>query len=58
MGELEKMSKDASAVGVVSLSRKWYETDSNKDVREIDVLEDKPATDPLPEIQRRDFEEP
>ena len=28
------------AVGVVSLSRKWFETDSNKDVREIDILED------------------
>src|SRR5688572_3130848 len=41
MGEFEKMAKDASAVSTVSLSRKWFETDSNKDVREIDVLEDK-----------------
>ena len=41
MAEFEKMAKDASAVGLVSLSRKWFETDSNKDVREIDVLEDK-----------------
>src|SRR6185503_12018669 len=41
MGEFEKMAKDASAVGLVSLSRKWFETDGNKDVREIDVLEDK-----------------
>ena len=24
----------------MSLSRKWFETDSDKDVREIDVLED------------------
>src|SRR3954452_15844470 len=32
MGEFEKMAKDASAVGLVSLSRKWFETDSNKDV--------------------------
>src|SRR5689334_6556411 len=35
MSEFEKMAKDASAVGLVSLSRKWFETDSNKDVREI-----------------------
>src|SRR6478735_1264913 len=35
MAEFEKMAKDATAVGQVSLSRKWFETDSNKDVREI-----------------------
>lgn len=57
MPEFEKMAKDASAVGVVSLSRKWYETDSNKDVREIDVLEDKRGSDPVREIQRKDLKE-
>jgi RNA polymerase sigma factor FliA len=56
-GEFEKMAKDASAVGVVSLSRKWFETDSNKDVREIDVLEDKRGADPVREIQRKDLKE-
>ena len=55
--EFEKMSKDASAVSVVSLSRKWYETDSNKDVREIDVLEDKRGIDPVREMQRKDLKE-
>src|SRR6188768_1625224 len=29
MSEFEKMAKDATAVGQVSLSRKWFETDSN-----------------------------
>ena len=57
MGEYEKMAKDASAVGVVSLNRKWFETDSNKDVREIDVLEDKRGADPIREIQRKDLKE-
>ena len=57
MGEFEKMAKDASAVGLVSLSRKWFETDSNKDVREIDVLEDKRGADPVREIQRKDPKE-
>src|SRR3989441_7519209 len=57
MGEYEKMAKDASAVGLVSLSRKWFETDSNKDVREIDVLEDKRGADPVREIQRKDLKE-
>lgn len=57
MNEFEKMAKDASAVGLVSLSRKWFETDSNKDVREIDVLEDKRGADPVREIQRKDLKE-
>jgi RNA polymerase sigma factor for flagellar operon FliA len=57
MSEFEKLAKDASAVGVVSLSRKWFETDSNKDVREIDVLEDKRGADPVREIQRKDLKE-
>lgn len=57
MAEYDKMAKDASAVGLVSLSRKWFETDSNKDVREIDVLEDKRGADPVREIQRKDLKE-
>ncbi|HVT88389.1 MAG TPA: FliA/WhiG family RNA polymerase sigma factor [Tepidisphaeraceae bacterium] len=57
MGEFEKMAKDSKAVGTVSLTRKWFETDSNKDVREIDVLEDKRGADPVREIQRKDLKE-
>ncbi|MCC6240756.1 MAG: FliA/WhiG family RNA polymerase sigma factor [Phycisphaerales bacterium] len=57
VAEFDKMVKDASVVGVVSLSRKWFETDSNKDVREIDVLQDKQGTDPVREIQRKDLKE-
>ena len=44
--ELDKMVGDATAVSLVSLNKKWYETDSYKDVREIDILEDKKAEDP------------
>jgi RNA polymerase sigma factor FliA len=57
MAEFEKIAKDSSAVGVVSLSRKWFETDSNKDVREIDVLEDKKGANPVREIQRKDLKD-
>lgn len=57
MDEFEKVQRDSSAVGVVSLSRKWFETDSNKDVREIDILEDKRGVDPVREIQRKDLKE-
>jgi len=53
--EFEKMSGDATAVSLVSLNKKWYETDSYKDVREIDILEDKKAEDPTHRLQNRDL---
>lgn len=55
--EFAKIRKDSGAVGVVSLSRKWYETDSNKDVREIDVLEDGRQVNPFAAVQRRDLKD-
>lgn len=53
--ELEKMMTDANAVGLISLNKKWYETDSYKDVREIDILEDKKGEDPTRRIQKSDL---
>jgi RNA polymerase sigma factor for flagellar operon FliA len=53
--ELNKMMSDATAVSLVSLNKKWYETDSYKDVREIDILEDKKAEDPTHRLQNRDL---
>jgi len=53
--ELEKMMLDASAVNLISLNKKWYETDSYKDVREIDILEDKKGEDPTRRIQKSDL---
>jgi RNA polymerase sigma factor for flagellar operon FliA len=53
--ETEKMMSDANAVGLISLNKKWYETDSYKDVREIDVLEDKKGEDPTRRIQKNDL---
>ena len=55
--EFEKIRRDAQAVGVVSLSRKMYETDSSKDVREIDVLEDRRGSDPVRDLARKDLKE-
>src|SRR5437867_4918274 len=54
-GDYEKMAGDATAVSLVSLNKKWYETDSYKDVREIDILEDKKAEDPTHRLQNRDL---
>lgn len=55
--EFEKVRRDATAVMQVSLSRKYNETDSNKDVCEIDVLQDKRGRNPFAEIQKRDLKE-
>jgi RNA polymerase sigma factor for flagellar operon FliA len=55
LSELEKLARDANAVSVVSLSRKHYETDNNKEVAEIDVLIDRRGRDPVREVQRRDL---
>jgi RNA polymerase sigma factor for flagellar operon FliA len=55
--EFRKLQRDARAVGLVSLSRKWFQTDSNRDVREIDVLEDKRSEDPFRHFQRKDVKE-
>ena len=57
MADFRKLQRDAHATGLVSLSRKWFETDSNKDVREIDVLEDKRSDDPFRVVQRKDIKE-
>ena len=52
--EFDKMKSEASAVSLVSLNKKWYETDSYKDVREIDVIEDTKGEDPTIGIQKKD----
>jgi len=57
MDEFNKIVKDSGAVGVVSIHRKWFETDSNKDVREIDVLRDDRQPNPLSQVQRRDLKD-
>ena len=53
--EFDKLKADANAVGLVSLNKKWYETDSYKDVREIDILQDIKGEDPTTFIQKLDL---
>lgn len=55
VAEVEKMQSEANAVNLVSLNKKWYETDSYKDVREIDILEDKKGEDPTRRVQKSDL---
>ncbi|QVL34338.1 FliA/WhiG family RNA polymerase sigma factor [Telmatocola sphagniphila] len=53
--QIDEYVGEATAVSLVSLNKKWYETDSYKDVREIDILEDKKSEDPTHRLQNRDL---
>lgn len=55
--EFDRLLKDAKAVSVVSLSRKCYDNDSSRDVREVDVLKDQRGPDPFQEVEGRDLKE-
>jgi RNA polymerase sigma factor for flagellar operon FliA len=55
--ELKKIFKDGSAVSITSLSRTCFNSDSSREVREIDVVEDDRQDTPLGEIQRRDLKD-
>ena len=50
--DFERLVRDANAAGIVSLNRKCYETDTSKDVCEIDIVEDKKGEEPSQELQR------
>ena len=52
--ELERMMFDANAVNLVSLHKKWFETDGSKEINEIDLVEDQKGEDPTSRIQKAD----
>lgn len=53
--ELAKFLVDGNAVNLTSLNKKWSETDSFKEVSEIDILEDKKGEDPTRRTQKQDL---
>jgi len=53
--EVEKMMLDAKAVALISLNKKWTETDGAKEIGEIDVLEDRRGEDPTRRAQKHDL---
>ncbi|MGH7133697.1 MAG: FliA/WhiG family RNA polymerase sigma factor [Phycisphaerales bacterium] len=55
--EFDKIKKDSHAVGTISLHRKCFQSDGNKDVSEIDVIKDDSQRNPLHDTQRRDIKE-
>ncbi len=55
MNDFHRLQKDAVATGIVSLSNKFNESDGDKDIREIDIIEDQKSRNPLLEVQKRDL---
>jgi len=53
--EFSRLQRDANAVGLVSLNTKCNESDSDKEVSEIDIIKDKKSENPLLEAQKRDL---
>lgn len=53
--EFHRLQRDATAIGLVSLNTKFTESDSDKDVREIDIIEDQRSKNPVIEAQKRDL---
>jgi len=54
--QFEKLSRDANAVSLVSLSSK-FGPDSNREASELEVLPDERSTDPLVEAHKNDVRE-
>jgi len=54
--ELEKMSRDANAIGLVSLhKKKWGNTDGYKELCEVDMVENKRSEDPTRRLKKNDL---
>jgi RNA polymerase sigma factor for flagellar operon FliA len=54
--EFNRLRKDANAINMVSLDNNYNnDSDSEKEVREIDIIKDRKSDDPLHETQKRDL---
>lgn len=53
--EFNRLQQEASAASLVSLNSKCSDSDGEKDVYEIDIIQDKKIEDPLLEAQKRDL---
>lgn len=54
--EFEKIERDSRPVGMTSLNRRAYDSDSSRDVQEIDVIRDRRQENPVQQLQRKDLQ--
>lgn len=55
--EFKKIKPDSSAISTISITRRYNQSDGNKEVREIDVVREDGTDNPLRELQRKDLRE-
>lgn len=55
--EFDKFVRDSSAVSTFSLTRRCFQSDGSKDVREIDVIKDESQRNPFSDVQRKDIKD-
>jgi RNA polymerase sigma factor for flagellar operon FliA len=55
--EYRRMQRDASATGILSLSNNYSDGESEKDIRESDIIRNDKSKDPLTEAQKRDLKD-
>jgi len=53
--EFHRLQRDANAIGLISLNNSFNENETEKDVREIDIIEDQKSKNPVTEAQKRDL---
>jgi len=54
--EFEKLDRDSRPIMMTSLNRKAYDSDSSREVTEIDVISDDRQENPVHELQKRDLQ--
>jgi len=55
MEEFDKLRREASTVGMISLDSNYSDDEMEKNIREIDIIKDKKSKNPLVEAQKRDL---
>lgn len=55
--EFLKYKRDSSAVGVTSITRRAFNSDGGRELREIDIIKDETQNDPVHDVQRKDLKD-
>lgn len=53
--DFHRLQRDANAIGLISLNNKFNESDGQKEIREVDIIEDQKSQNPVTEVQKRDL---
>lgn len=55
MNDFQRLQRDATAIGLVSLDNKFTDASGEREIREIDIVQDQKSQDPMVEAQKQDL---